>query len=103
LTQIDSPRPYLMKAVLNEALNYRSKPPVMEFREFGVEPKRSQPEVLEAVIELPMQQRAAIYLSYWGGMNSSEVADLMGCRAATVRRYVHLAHKKLEAVLTNDE
>lgn len=103
LTEIDSPRPYLMKAVLNEALNFRSKPPTSELREFGVEPKRSRPEVLEAVVELPLQQRAAIYLSYWGGMNSTEVGDLMGCRAATVRRYIHLAHKKLEAVLADEE
>ena len=102
LTDFESPRPYLMKAVLNESLNRRKAPHEDAPRDFGVEPRRSQPEVLEAVAALPMQQRAAIYLSYWGGMNSKEVGELMGCRPATVRRYVYLAKKKLKAVLNDD-
>ena len=102
LADIESPKPYLMKAVLNEALNRKKVPQEEPLRDFGVEPRRSQPEVLEAVARLPMQQRAAIYLSYWGGMNSKEVGELMGCGSATVRRYVHLAKKKLEAVLNDD-
>jgi RNA polymerase sigma factor (sigma-70 family) len=102
LSEFDSPRPYLMKAVLNESLNRRKAPHDDVLRDFGVEPRRSQPEVLEAVAALPMQQRAAIYLSYWGGMASKEVGELMGCGSATVRRYVYLAKKKLEAVLNDD-
>lgn len=69
-----------MKSVLNESINWRN-----------------------AQHELPQQQRAAIYLSYSCGMPSNEVGDLMGCRPATVRRYVHLARRKLEAVLNDDE
>jgi DNA-directed RNA polymerase specialized sigma24 family protein len=50
----------------NEALNGRKALREEALRDFGVEPRRSQPEVLEAVAALPVQQRAAIYLSYWG-------------------------------------
>ncbi len=103
LSEIENPRPYLMKAVLNEALNRRKKPLEEVLGDFGVEPRRSQPEVLDSVASLPERQRAAIYLSFWGGMTSEEVGELMGCRPATVRRYVHLAKRKLEAVLSDDD
>ncbi len=103
LNQIESPRPYLMKAVLNEALNRRTRNVHAEVGEIAVEPVRSDPEVLDAVMDLPTQQRAATYLTYWCGMNSDEVGDLMGCRPATVRRYLHLAKKKLAEVLDDGE
>ncbi len=103
LSRLESPRPYLMKSVLNESINRRNARRELPLLEVAVEPVRSQPEVLQAVQALPQQQRAAIYLSYWCGMPSDEIGDLMGCRPATVRRYVHLARRKLEAVLNNDE
>ncbi len=104
LSDLDSPRPYLMKAVFHESLDRKKKPqkrdlPLMDQ---AIEPVKSRPEVLEAVAALPIRQRAAIFLSYWMGMNSDEAAELMGCRPATVRRYVHIAKKKLEAVLDDD-
>lgn len=103
LSRLENPRPYLMKSVLNESINRRNARHELPLFEVAVDPVRSQPEVLQAVQALPQQQRAAIYLSYWCGMQSNEVGDLMGCRPATVRRYVHLARRKLEAVLNDDE
>jgi len=102
LGTIESPRPYLMKAVLHESLNQRRHTEDQPLRDIGVEPTRSEPEVLRAVISLPTRQRAATYLTYWCGMNSTEVGDLMGCRPATARRYLHLATHKLAGVLNND-
>jgi len=103
LADLNEPRPYLMKAVLHESLNRKKRRRTEDLGDYAVEAKQSQPEVLKAVIDLPTRQRAAIYLSYWGGMNSNEVAEIMGCRPATVRRYVHLAKRKLEAVLSDDD
>ena len=102
LADLDAPRPYLMKAVVHESLNRRKWKRPDSLTDFAVEPNRSHPDVLQAVIDLPTQQRAAIYLSYWGGMTSGEVAELMGCGPATVRRYIHLAKQKLKAVLNDD-
>lgn len=102
LVAIASPRPYLMKAVLHESLNLRRHRGDQPLWEIGVEPTRSEPEVLQAVMSLPTRQRAATYLTYWCGMNSTEVGDLMGCRPATARRYLHLATHKLAGVLNND-
>jgi len=102
LVAIESPRPYLMKAVLHESVNQRRHWGNQPLREVGFEPTRSEPEVLRAVMSLPTRQRAATYLTYWCGMNSTEVGDLMGCRPATARRYLHLATHKLAGVLNND-
>ena len=100
LADLREPRPYLMRAVLNESLRYRehhwNRPPTTTLE---VQPVESRPEILEAVLALPARQRAATYLAYWADLPSHEVAALMGCRPATVRRYLHLAKRKLEEVL----
>ena len=103
LGDLDSPRPYLMKAVFHESLDRKKKRQKQDVPliDQAIEPVKSRPEVLEAVKGLPLQQRAAIYLTYWIGMTSDEAAQLMGCKPATARRYLHLARKKLEAVLAD--
>lgn len=101
LSELEFPHPYLMKAVLHESLNRRRHWGDQPLGEIAVEPVRSEPEVLQAVMSLPTRQRAATYLTYWCGMNSTEVGDLMGCRPATARRYVHLATHRLAGVLND--
>jgi DNA-directed RNA polymerase specialized sigma24 family protein len=58
-----------------------------------------QPHVIQAVLDLPPQQRAATYLVYWAGMTVAETADLMAIRPGTVKRYLHLARRTLKGVL----
>jgi len=99
LSDLEAPRPYLMKAVLNEALDRKKQKRLLPLVDQAIEPTAAQPDVFDAVVGLPVQQRAAIYLSYWVGMNSGEAARQMGCGPATVRRYLHLAKRKLEKVL----
>ncbi|MCP3997218.1 MAG: RNA polymerase sigma factor [bacterium] len=102
LADLREPRPYLMRAVLNESLRYRKKnwrePPMG----MGVGAVESRPEVLEAVVALPPKQRAAVYLAYWADLPSRQAAELMGCRPATVRRYLHLAKQKLREALNGN-
>jgi RNA polymerase sigma-70 factor (ECF subfamily) len=103
LSDIENARPYLMKSVLNESMNRKKHAPDWLLDEIAVEPVRSQPEVLQAVTALPTQQRAATFLTFWCGLNSGEAGELMGCRPATVRRYIHLAKRRLAGVLNDDE
>ena len=100
LMDLKEPRVYLMRAVLNESLRYRDK----HWRHplaagFDIQPVESRPEVMEAVVALPPKQRAAVYLVYWADLPSHEAAALMGCRPATVRRYLHLARRALKEAL----
>ncbi len=99
LSDLEAPRPYLMKSVFHEAMDRKRQRRMLPLVDQAVEPADARPDVFDAVVGLPIQQRAAIYLSYWVGMTSDEAARYMGCRPATVRRYLHLAKRKLEGVL----
>lgn len=102
LADLEEPRPYLMKSILHAAMDGRRRKPTLPLIDQGIEPVESRPDVLEAVLALPVRQRAAVYLTYWVGMTSEDVASDMGCGAATVRRYLHLARNKLGEVVDRD-
>ncbi|MEX2251186.1 MAG: sigma-70 family RNA polymerase sigma factor [Acidimicrobiia bacterium] len=102
LSALDYPRPYLFRAVLNEARNVRRRrrtPPIVDG---AIYPDEMRPEVLEAAMVLPPQQRAAVYLTYWKDLPIRETASLMGCRPGTIRRYLILARRHLREVLTGE-
>ncbi len=102
LGDLREPRAYLFRAVLNEATSARRR----ETREVPgdvLETSRHDPEidpeVLAAVLGLPVQQRAATYLVYWLGHTMAEAAALMGLGEGTVKRYVSLARTNLREAL----
>lgn len=102
LTKLDEPKPYLMKAVLNEArMRHRSATrrnrAVVVLGGGHVEPEHD--EVLDVVMDLPPRQRAAVFLAYYEQYTPTEIAEMMGCRPGTARRYLHLARRKLKEVL----
>jgi RNA polymerase sigma-70 factor (ECF subfamily) len=99
--RLRDPRPYLFRAVLNEARNTlsrnRSGPLEVDLTEdAGPAP---DPDVLDAVLALPPRQRAAVYLVYWQGETVADAAQLMHCRPGTVKRYLHLARQRLKEIL----
>lgn len=100
LQDLEEPRAYLFRAVLNECktrLSRRRTP--LSITEVGVPTESPQPHVMQAVLDLPPQQRAATYLVYWAGMTIAETAGLMEIRPGTVKRYLHLARRTLKGVL----
>ncbi|MCB1246351.1 MAG: sigma-70 family RNA polymerase sigma factor [Acidimicrobiia bacterium] len=99
LSDLDDPKPYLMKAVLNASIDQGRRQQDLPLVDRAIEAREARPDVLEAVMDLPIQQRAAVYWTYWIGLSSEEAAEQMGCRPATVRRYLHLARKRLEGVI----
>ena len=103
LQALRDPRPYLFRAVLNEARNFhrrrRRRIPVCEAK---VWPAEVRPDVAAAVAALPSRQRAAVYLTYWRDLPIRETAELMGCRPGTVKRYLSLARANLREVLADD-
>lgn len=100
LGSLDDPRPYLFKAVLNQARDRgRRQGGRVPFHTDVVWPADVFPEVAAAVAGLPERQRAAVYLTYWRDLPIAEVATLMGCRPGTVKRYLHLARSALSEVL----
>jgi RNA polymerase sigma factor (sigma-70 family) len=76
----------------------------------GVVPERNRatdPEtrvsVVDALRGLPLRQRQSVVLRDWAGLETSEVARILGTKESTVR--VHLARGRaaLRAVLTVEE
>jgi RNA polymerase sigma-70 factor, ECF subfamily len=52
-----------------------------------------------ALMALPIEQRAVVELTYFQGMQYSEIAELMECPENTVKTRMHHARKKLAPIL----
>ena len=100
LSDLDEPRPYLFRAVLNEARGLHRRRPVVRPPQSDVAmDDHADDSVMNALRGLPDRQRAAIYLVYWEDLTISDAADAMGARPGTVKRYLHLARKNLRGAL----
>lgn len=102
LASLTEPRAYLFRAVLNESRGVLRKDRGLPLPVQSPETVIPEPDwtVIEAVAGLPARQRAAVFLHYWEGLPVADVADLMGARVGTVKRYLHLARKALKGSLT---
>jgi len=104
LSSLDRADAYLFRAVLNESRSrMRRIQPVELPAEIGLtEDPDVDTTVLEAVMKLPTQQRAATYLVYWSDCSIVETASLMGVREGTVKRYLHDARRNLRKALPEE-
>ena len=106
LAGLREPRPYLIKSVLNEGrsrLRWRRRwQPMSTNPAPEASAESGSNELVDLVMALPVQQRAATFLVYWEGHSPTEAAALMGTKPGTVRRYLHLARKKLEEALDGE-
>ncbi|KAA3637057.1 MAG: RNA polymerase sigma factor [Armatimonadetes bacterium] len=106
LAGLREPKHYLMKSVLNEVRSRhrsqarRSEAPAATYGAVDDIPDSSTASIVDAVIaSLPPRQRAAAFLVFHEEYTPSEAAAVMGCRPATVRRYLHLARTRLREAL----
>ena len=59
----------------------------------------SDNEVLEAIMALPQDYKTAVYMYYYEGYSTQEIAQHMGCPHATVRTRMARARKLLKSML----
>lgn len=59
-------------------------------------------ELLEAVLSLPENQKTAVYLYYYEGYRTREIARLLRCPHATVRTRLARARERLRGLLGGD-
>lgn len=103
LSDLEDARSYLYRSVLNEARSLVRRRRRQRLQPgFDVVPADVEPEILSAVLDLPGRQRAAVYLSYWRDLPVADVAELMGCRPGSVKRYLHMARNRLREVFQDD-
>jgi RNA polymerase sigma-70 factor (ECF subfamily) len=100
LAELDRPHAYLMKSVLNESRSVWRRVSTVPLSEAD---SRHLPdeiiETLDALWRLPVRQRAAAFLFYWEDRSVTEIAELMGVRDGTVKRYLHNARQRLKRSL----
>ena len=58
--------------------------------------------VLEAVLGLPKDQKTAVYMYYYEGYSTADIARYLGCPHATVRSRLSRARKTLKLQLGGD-
>jgi RNA polymerase sigma factor (sigma-70 family) len=92
------PLPYVRRCVDNEFLSWRRRWSTRHIRvvpdavlaEQSVDPwnDTSDPELWARVQQLPRQQRAAVVLRFYAGLDDAEIGAALDCRPATVRGHV---------------
>lgn len=58
--------------------------------------------VLEAILALPADQKTAVYMYYYEGYTSAEIAKAMRCRQGTIRSRLSRARQALKKDLGGD-
>jgi len=112
--QADSPDAYVRRILLNEARNrWRRRERVIPVSRFPEEREPVAPDtaddvasragLLEALLALPLRQRATVVLRYLEGMSERETAAVLGCSEGTVKSQSARALGTLRSFLDRTE
>ena len=63
----------------------------------------TDPDVAEAIGQLPRAQRAAIVLYYYEDQPVAEIASVLGCSESTVRVHLHRGRQRLAHLLGEED
>ncbi len=103
----DHERAWLVRTAVNLCLDYgksafrRTSVPLRE--EMEAAPPRETSGILDAVRQLPERDRYAIYLYYYEGLSTKEIARMLGERNGTTTSRLSRARKKLKSLLKGDD
>jgi len=97
---------YLYRTVFSVAADHHRRTLSRRLREIkvaepeGIEVSPADVDVLRAIGRLSVQQRSAVYLTYWEDLTPAAAADRMGVSEGTVRRHLARARKRLGELLS---
>ncbi len=96
-SEILDPLRYLRTAVVNRSRSWgRHQQVAKAHRPLPPDPVLIEPDELWDVLGLlEPRRRAAIVLRYYQGMTHADIAEILGCRPATVRTSIHRGLKQL--------
>ena len=113
IARLDRPEMYVRKMVLNEFLSWRRRSwrtvpaanpvPVQDLTADHAAAYDEQAAMLAQIAKLPGRQRAVLALRYYEDRSDTEIAELLGCTASTVRAYASRALAALRVELRPDE
>lgn len=96
---------WLLKVTANgckSRLRAAKRRPAVELLDIYPAPEEGSREVLEAVLALPANQRAAVHLYYFEGYSTGEIAAMLGQRPGTVRSHLSRARESLRRELKGE-
>lgn len=113
ISELDRPDLYVKRIVTNEFLSWRRRRRLrtVELREEHAaaamadrppsteETTADRDALWSELAALPRQQRVVLVLRFYEGLSDSEIAEIMGCRPATVRGYASRALSTLRIEL----
>lgn len=111
IERLDAPEAYVRRALVNEYLSWRRKwartIPRADVHGVGNEPDPAdrhadRAELVAELAALPARQRAVLVMRYYGGLTDNEIAEILGCRPATVRGYAARALRALRVELASE-
>lgn len=83
-------------------LRARKRHPTTQLLDVYPAPDGESRELLEAVMALPANQRAAVHLHYYEGYATDEIAKILGQRPGTVRSHLSRARDNLRRRLKGE-
>ncbi len=81
---------------------WRKQEPLEDYEQSLSQPPFEINEVLEAVLQLPPDQKVPVYMYYYEGYSTQEIAAYLRCPHATVRTRLSRARRKLKQKLGGD-
>ena len=64
---------------------------------------RIQRKLQEAILTLPEKQRIIFNMKYFDNMKYDEISEVLGTSVGALKASFHIAVKKIESILTNDD
>jgi len=108
-SEVDDKRAYLYRSVINQvASHHRSSQRRTARERLVAQPERVEspevrPEVLDAVFQLSIRQRAVVFLFYWEDLDIPTIADLLKISQGSVRRHLARGKIRLKEALHADD
>ena len=81
---------------------YRNDEDLDDHAELAGEQEPKENPVLEAILRLPNDYKTAVYLHYYEGYSTAEIAKFLRCPQSTVRTRLARARKQLKTMLGGD-
>ena len=77
---------------------WRKSENIEDFLDIAAEPKQED-SLLEVILQLPEDAKDAVYMYYYEGYTTVEIAEFLHCPESTVRSRLMRAKKKLQVML----
>ena len=81
---------------------YRNDEDLDDHTELAGDPGPKENPVLEAILHLPSDYKTVVYLYYYEGYSTGEIAKFLCCPQTTVRTRLTRARKQLKSMLGGD-